>query len=302
MKDRRWLDEEISDALRSTLSSARVDDVRAEAQRASLEARLLGLGIGVGAQATPVEAATLAPSSAPAAQATLAASSGTAGISGASAWLAGGKIWLGMLVVAGVGAGGAWSVMTARGPKQRVPVVSSAAAAPSRQADATAPATGDTPQASPRSALAVAPGRVVDSSTVIAAAPAASSPQRAAVERLDLNEEVRLLDGMQAALDSAPETALRYARAHARAFPRGVLAAERELLRVQALLRSGRPAQARGVTGWLAQHYPASVYSRRAQRLIEEAGVDEDRADAKAQRTDPGAAPGGVSTSRLPPR
>jgi len=92
--------------------------------------------------------------------------------------------------------------------------------------------------------------------------PAPAAP--AAPER-----ELTLLQSSQAELDRDPAAALALAERHARDYPRGVFAQEREILAIEALLKLKRqqPALARAET--FIRSYPDSPHARRVRALLE---------------------------------
>ncbi len=106
--------------------------------------------------------------------------------------------------------------------------------------------------------------RVVDAplDTVRPAPPVATAapPSRApAVARDSLREERRLLDlARDAIVRGEPEAALAPTAAHADRFPDGVLAEEREALRIRALARLGRAGEARALLASMRARHPRS--------------------------------------------
>ncbi|OJY25834.1 MAG: hypothetical protein BGO98_35125 [Myxococcales bacterium 68-20] len=83
-----------------------------------------------------------------------------------------------------------------------------------------------------------------------------------------LTLELRLVDGARVRLASDPTSALSLLDAHARDFPRGQLALERDVLRVDALLRLGRRSDAEAVARSLAGRAPGSPQAERASDLM----------------------------------
>lgn len=61
--------------------------------------------------------------------------------------------------------------------------------------------------------------------------------------------------------------ALKLASEHARKFPRGVLAEEREALRVRSLASAGQTAEARRAAAAFAERFPRSVLLSRIQKI-----------------------------------
>lgn len=94
--------------------------------------------------------------------------------------------------------------------------------------------------------------------------PAPSSTQ----DRSDaVVEEHALLARARRALDSDPAEALARVDEHARRFPGGELASEREFLRVAALSRLGRAGDARAARDAFVARWPSSAYRREVERL-----------------------------------
>ncbi|MEM9195789.1 MAG: hypothetical protein AAGF12_41870 [Myxococcota bacterium] len=101
----------------------------------------------------------------------------------------------------------------------------------------------------------------------LGAAPA-SDERRSESPDDPLREEVRLLERAQALVASHPSAAIQEAEVHRRAFPRGQLAQERELIIVDALLRIGQRSEAVRRAEALIARNPNGMYARRARRLI----------------------------------
>lgn len=84
-----------------------------------------------------------------------------------------------------------------------------------------------------------------------------------------LGDEVALLDRAQKHMEDDPEAALAALEAYREGFKGGVLAQESELLRIDALSRSGKHQQARAAAAaFLAQH-PKSPLAGRVRKLLE---------------------------------
>lgn len=84
-----------------------------------------------------------------------------------------------------------------------------------------------------------------------------------------LTLELRLVDGARLRLAVDPASALSQLDAHARDFPHGQLALERDVLRVEALLRLGRRSEAEAAARSLAARAPGSPQAERASELME---------------------------------
>lgn len=294
MSERRWLQQDIPDEVRLVLSSARDDDARVERQRERLQSRLLGLGISAGAAPSTAHAPVSSPADAvTGAAAHTAQSSATAAAGAGSALLAGGKLGIAALCcTALVGTLGVTQlVRTWRSEPdavQRTRVEGSAprtvpsAAEPvgsvhaGRAADAVPPDAATAELSSATQATqptAQRPARTSASATVplVAATPVTSARPSAS-----LRQELRLIEAMRAALPAAPASVLRFARKHTRDFPNGALVAERELLRIEALLLERQTRAAAIAVRQFERRYPDSIYTRRALRLLSDArGVSE---------------------------
>jgi hypothetical protein len=75
--------------------------------------------------------------------------------------------------------------------------------------------------------------------------------------------EARLLQRAQSLLAQNPERALELAQQHAKQFPQGQLAQEREVIRIEALRRLGREGQAEKVGRDFEQRFPDSPHRRK---------------------------------------
>ena len=101
-------------------------------------------------------------------------------------------------------------------------------------------------------------------STVVKPAAAATAPANSALAGSvsTLAAERELLDVGRAALARGRgEDALAAAKSHAKEFPAGQLAEEREVLAIQALRVSGKKAEASGRAAQFAKRYPESIYA-----------------------------------------
>lgn len=81
-------------------------------------------------------------------------------------------------------------------------------------------------------------------------------------------DEARLLLQARRALATDPARALELADAHARRFPRGTLAQEREVLAVRALAALGRHEQARARAARFEARYPGSTHLAAVRRAV----------------------------------
>jgi hypothetical protein len=123
----------------------------------------------------------------------------------------------------------------------------------------------------PRTAVAPAPAPVPE-------APSASSPPRAVAPLQAApsgsapapvaRTEIEILREAQAARGSNPSRALALVDEHARAHPRGRLAQERDLIRIEATLALGRRAEASALAQQFRARYPGSAYAQRLDDLL----------------------------------
>ena len=90
----------------------------------------------------------------------------------------------------------------------------------------------------------------------------------AAFESPSLAAEARLLESARAALGTEPAQTLEIVQQHQRLYPDGQLAAERELLAVDALLRLGQRAEAVTRAAPRLRQAPDSLYARRLRQLL----------------------------------
>ncbi len=84
---------------------------------------------------------------------------------------------------------------------------------------------------------------------------------------VDPMAELALMRRARAALDT-PSQALALIEEHRTRFPRGVLIQERELLRIEALVKLGRSEQARAAARRFRRSYPQSAHLSRIDRLV----------------------------------
>ena len=79
---------------------------------------------------------------------------------------------------------------------------------------------------------------------------------------------MQLLAEAQHALGSAPENALARTREHARAYPNGRLAEEREVIAIDALLRLHRRSEAERRAAAFRRAHPSSAHLGRISSLL----------------------------------
>lgn len=184
---------------------------------------------------------------------------------------------LGTIVVAGVlaaalGVGGASLVVSARAPAPGGPAAGTSVA---RSAEPAPRAPEDEP------ARAVEDAGVVDAEVARprdgrtdgrgpsprASAPAATAATTATAAD-DPAAEAALVREAQLALRADPARSLARADEHARRFPKGLLAQEREVIAVEALVALGRPDAARARAAAFRRAFPGSPHARRLDVLV----------------------------------
>jgi hypothetical protein len=104
-------------------------------------------------------------------------------------------------------------------------------------------------------------------------APAPSNAHTAPAEASSASEdalagEAKLLNQAHDAMSSDPRRALAIASEHAKRYPHGQLAAERELILVQALVKLGRDREAEARGRALRKSAPNSIYGERLDTIL----------------------------------
>jgi hypothetical protein len=274
---RRWVDSELPDSLTRVLSSAEADASDAAFERVQARlSRALGPAFE-GAEHSP--SANPAPSSAR-----------------ASALMSHGK-WLGVGAILAAGLGALWSarpvvppeaprpqpVAFASEPAQAetsapmptAPLLTEPAAAepPAPSTPAPEPATADEPanlrargarERDLRKRESTRPG------SPGAVARVSSQPEPAAEQRADpgLAQELRQLAEIRVQLRASPERALAAADVHEQRFAHAALGPERELLRIDALLRLGQVREARQRAERMLAAPDAHPYRAQIEKLL----------------------------------
>jgi hypothetical protein len=287
---------------RALLRSSRLGAPRAGRRRAiaaataTLASGLVESGAASGAACTTTAGGSVAGSSV--AGASAAGGSGAAGVAvkvGSALTIK----WLAVVGVTGLGAMAAAVAVEHRAPEQsphRLEIPAELAPALPRTAPAMpssiAPRAATSPEADPGGGAprpSLAPSVDMSSSRPpVAAAPPPPAPSpRASSAALgataagslptpegthaesSVRAELAALDQARAALSAgAPARALSILDAYASAYPRGVMAPEATVLRVEALVRAGdRPAAERVGTAFLARS-PGSAYAARIRSLL----------------------------------
>jgi hypothetical protein len=120
-------------------------------------------------------------------------------------------------------------------------------------------------------AVAEAPARDEEkrASQASAASAARTTPAESASASEDaLAGEAKLLNQAHAVMATDPQKALAIAGEHAKRYPRGQLAAERELILVQALVKLGRVREAEARGRALRKSTPSSIYGERLDTIL----------------------------------
>ena len=94
------------------------------------------------------------------------------------------------------------------------------------------------------------------------------APEPASSSEDALAAEASLLHRAHAVMASDPRKAHELASAHAKRYPRGQLAAERELILVQALVKLGRVGEAEARGRALRKSTPSSIYGERLDTIL----------------------------------
>jgi hypothetical protein len=130
----------------------------------------------------------------------------------------------------------------------------------------------------PERAPSVEPALTATPTSTPAAGKPARSSTRTAAPRRETEaaasdeppvDELELLRRAQQALTDDAHAALSHVQAHARAFPHGLLAQEREVLAITALIALGNTNAARDRATAFAHAFPTSAHRRRVQRLLD---------------------------------
>lgn len=157
----------------------------------------------------------------------------------------------------GAGMGATGHALVSQTPSQTQTHVAEARTAPPATGAPSAPAEVATPPA-PTATLAASALPAASAS----AAPVEPRPAGADALRSDLAEERALLEmGRTALARGNHDAALEATRRHERAFPRGRLSEERELIAIQALSGLGRRDEARTRAARFLQSYPRSMFA-----------------------------------------
>jgi len=127
--------------------------------------------------------------------------------------------------------------------------------------------------APPQAATPVQPPVEVPAPAQVAPLPDKPSPHASSVPsgaEDALAGEARLLNEAHSVIAANPRQALTIAQEHARRYPRGQLAAERELILVQALVKLGRKREAEVRGRELQKTAPSGIYRDRLDTILQE--------------------------------
>lgn len=124
------------------------------------------------------------------------------------------------------------------------------------------PAPTDTSLAIADPFASAAPSAATSARTVKSAAPSASAEDNSP------SAELALLEKAQDALRSRPAEALTLTNEHARRFPKGSYAQEREVIAIEALAKTGRTAEARARADRFKRAFPGSASIRRIDAIL----------------------------------
>ncbi|MBX3264876.1 MAG: hypothetical protein KF782_34710, partial [Labilithrix sp.] len=130
----------------------------------------------------------------------------------------------------------------------------------------------DEPAPSAEPSAASTPGGGASASSAARTTPpaGASGAQAPSAPREETGPEaeVRLLERAQDALRARPAEALALAEDHARRFPQGMLAQEREVIAIEALMKTGRASEANARAARFKARFPGSSHTRRIDALV----------------------------------
>lgn len=136
------------------------------------------------------------------------------------------------------------------------------------------PSPTEAPPPPPASAIVEAPApppppAPIETTPEPIASASATPPARPAPPRVVVPEATILKQAHDELLRGSPERALALAADHARAYPNGALAQERDVITIEALVRLGRKDEARRKARAFHAAYPGSSHGERIDRLVE---------------------------------
>jgi hypothetical protein len=181
---------------------------------------------------------------------------------------------LGALLAGGAVVGASWVAPAPRA----APAVAAARAEPAPRPEASAPAPAVA--APPAATMSAAPARPAPPAIPGTGAPPPDGPSVAASEPAPAAEEeteVRLLQRARAGVAADPARALALTGEHARRFPGGAFAQEREFIAISALVALGRADEARERAARMLERFPASAYRDRLEAIVPPTSVQKER-------------------------
>jgi len=172
------------------------------------------------------------------------------------------KVGLSRLALLGVGAG---STLAVSGVVLAVALSEPAAPLPAAPKPAVA---GLVPPPSPQAAVSPE----VPESAPLPEAPSVSPAPRVVKETPATWDEPKLIERARKALASEPRRALALTQEHQRRFPSGALSAERDVITLEALARSGQTSEAKRRALAFEAKYPKSIHLPRVHALLTRLG------------------------------
>jgi hypothetical protein len=227
-----------------------------------------------GADRQRVRAALFAKLALPAAASGPTAGAGPGGATGAS--LVSGKMLVTLAILGALGAGAAWWATRPAQPSaapERVPALAPAASAAETTAATETTAAAETMSAAtaPAAEIETAPAAAADQAPRCAASPPAAPTST-------LAEELALVPPAESALRAGDAAgALALLTEHARRFPHGQLAQEREATRIRALCALADEAGARRAAARFLRRWPRSPHAARVRTTCGGAPDEEPR-------------------------
>jgi hypothetical protein len=175
---------------------------------------------------------------------------------------------IGAVAIAAVAGAGAVAV-SQKGSETKPPVGLVAVAAADANANANANGNGNVSASASASADAdtKADAGTAKSGAKIGRA-SATNVASAEVRDEGPEAEVKLLERAQDALRSRPDEALALCNDHAQRFPSGMLVQEREVIAIEALVKTGRKEEARTRADRFKARFPGSSHTRRLDALL----------------------------------
>jgi len=259
-----WPEGELSGALNEALMIARKDDVSSAqvARLAATLAPLYGLSIASSAQAAASTQVAAASQAGGATAGTTSAGATSASIGASVSTAASLKVIAAVLATAALGTAGILSVGAPLAREQAAREQTQAASSPAPEVPSS-----HAPVEPSSSRAVVEPAPEASGATL--ASPVTPSTAEAGATRIkrphaNAPVEAQLLTEAHAALTGDAAQALRLADQHRARFPRGALAAERELLAVRALEQLDRQAEARTRIARAIRELPRSAPLQRA--------------------------------------